>query len=72
MRAIRQILCDSLNLYPGALEKVEALRRLTELHNILAVTPHVYSFAAKAFPQVIANTITAKDLLEVLVDDYLE
>jgi len=68
LRAICQILSDSLNLNPLVSEVDKALRRLTELRNILAVTPNGYTFAAKAFPQVIANTITAEDLLEVLVE----
>ena len=72
LRTIRQTLTGSWNLNPSAREIDKALQRLTELRNILAVTPYGYTFAAEAFPQVIANTVIAEDMLEVLVEDYLK
>jgi hypothetical protein len=72
LRDIRHMLNDKMNLKPKAREVDNALRRLTELRNILTITPDGYTFAVNAFPEVIAQTITAEDLLESLLEEYLE
>jgi len=48
-----------------------ALDRLVDLRSILKRTQLGYEFAVSAFPKVVANTITAEDLLIVLKSQYL-
>jgi len=72
-RQIRRILQDRLNLSPKVREVNEALSRLVELRSILKKTSQgYYTFFVQTFPEVIAKTITAEDMLEELVEAYQE
>jgi tetratricopeptide (TPR) repeat protein len=60
------------NLRPEPEVVKAALDRLVDLRSILRRTQGGYEFAVTAFPQVIANTTTAEDLLIVLKSQYLK
>lgn len=69
---VRQALQNRCNVQPKAREVDEALQRLVDLRSILRGTPAGYEFAVEAFPQVVAGTITLKDMLEVFTEEYQE
>ena len=50
----------------------DALDRLVDLRSILKRSQRGYEFAVEAIPLVIANTITAEDLLIVFKSEYLK
>jgi len=70
IQEVREILRTELGVDAKAQEVDAALRRLVELRSLLAHTPQGYEFAIRAFPAVIGQTGTAKDLLEVLSEEY--
>ncbi len=72
LRAVRQALAERCDLCPKARQVDDALQRLVDLRSILKRTPTGYEFAVKAFPRVVAGTMTLQDMLEVLVEDYAE
>jgi len=72
LRTARQALAERCNLRPKAREVDDALQRLVDLRSILKRTPTGYEFAVEAFPRVVAGTMTLDDMLEVLVEDYVE
>jgi hypothetical protein len=59
-------------LYPEPEVTKAALDRLVDLRSILKRSQAGYEFAVMAFPEVIANTTTAEDLLIVLKSQYLK
>lgn len=63
-------LLASEGLQPEPVVVKKALDRLVDLRAILRRLPSGYEFAIAAFPQVLANTTTAEDLLPVLKSQY--
>jgi hypothetical protein len=57
---------------PTKAEIDDALQCLVDLRAILIRTSSGYKFAVKAFPSVVAGTVTAKDILDVQVEKYQE
>lgn len=72
MRTVRQALTKRCNLHPKAREVDDALQRLVDLRSILNRTPTGYEFAVKAFPRVVAGTMTLDDMLIILTEEYQE
>ncbi|MCP4542429.1 MAG: protein kinase [Chloroflexi bacterium] len=72
LRTVRQVLAEHCDLRPKAREVDDALQRLVDLRSILKHTPTGYEFAVKAFPQVVAGTMTLDDMLEILTEEYQE
>lgn len=70
--AVRKALAERCNLPCEAKEVDVALQRLVDLRSILKLKPDGYGFAVEAFPQVIADTMTLRDMLEILVEEYSE
>ncbi len=69
---VRQALANRCGLRPSARAVDDALQRLVDLRSILGRTPNGYTFAVKAFPRVVANTVTSRDMLEVLAEEFQE
>jgi GAF domain-containing protein len=72
LKTVRHILAERCNLYPDAREVDDALQRLVDLRSILKRVSAGYDFAVKAFPHVVAGTMTLDDMLEILVEEYRE
>lgn len=72
LRAVREALVERCDLCPRAREVDDALQRLVDLRSILKRTPTGYEFAVKAFPRVVAGTMTLDDMLEILSEEYQE
>lgn len=72
LRSLRQALEDRCGLHPSARETDAALQRLVDLRSILKRTPTGYEFAVKAFPRVVAGTMTLSDMLMILTEEYQE
>jgi hypothetical protein len=72
LNQIRKMLGDRLRLVPSGRQVAAALRRLVDLRSILVRTDQGYTFAIRAFPEVLARTVTAEDSLEELVEEYQE
>lgn len=70
LKEIRQLLSKQAHIQPSATATKNALDRLVDLRSILKRSQDGYAFAVEAFPQVLANTTTVEDLLEVLVEQY--
>ncbi len=70
LRGVRQLLFEQAHIQPSATATKEALDWLVDLRSILKRSQDGYTFAVEAFPAVLANTTTAEDLLEVLVEQY--
>lgn len=70
LKQVRQALHTQLDIHPSAKATKDALDRLVDLRSILKRSQSGYAFAVEAFPLVVANTTTSKDLLEVLVEQY--
>lgn len=68
----RQALKKRCDLQPSAREIDDALQRLVDLRSILKRTPTGYEFAVRAFPRVVAGTMTLKDMLMILTEEYEE
>jgi hypothetical protein len=67
-RAVRQSLAGRCDIHPTGRQIDDALQRLVDLRSILKRTPQGYDFAVKAFPMVVAGTITLEDILKILTD----
>jgi hypothetical protein len=72
LQSLRQVLEDRCGLQPSAREIDDALQRLVDLRSILKRTPTGYEFAVKAFPRVVAGTMTLNDMLMILTEEYEE
>jgi hypothetical protein len=72
LQGLRQVLEDRCSLHPSAREIDDALQRLVDLRSILKRTPSGYEFAVKAFPRVVAGTMTLNDMLMILTEEYEE
>jgi hypothetical protein len=72
LQSLRQALEDHCGLQPSAREIDNALQRLVDLRSILKRTPIGYEFAVKAFPRVVAGTMTLNDMLMILTEEYQE
>jgi hypothetical protein len=70
LREIRTLLSEQAHIQPSATTTKEALDRLVEIRSILKRSQAGYTFAVEAFPQILANSTTVEDLLEVLVEQY--
>lgn len=70
LREIRTLLSTQTHIQPSATKTKEALDRLVEIRSILKRSQAGYTFAVEAFPQVLANSTTVEDLLEVFVEQY--
>jgi hypothetical protein len=69
---VRKALSHRCDLNPKARDVDDALQRLVDLRSILRHTPTGYEFAIAAFPRVVAGTMTLKDMLEILAEEYQE
>jgi hypothetical protein len=69
---VRQSLVTHCNLRPKAREVDDALQRLVDLRSILRRVPGGYEFAVKAFPKIVAGTMTLSDMLDILTEEYRE
>lgn len=72
LQTLRGTLEDCCDLQPSAREIDDALQRLVDLRSILKRTPTGYEFAVKAFPRVVAGTMTLNDMLMILTEEYQE
>jgi hypothetical protein len=72
LRSVRRIIENRCKLQPSARKIDEALQRLVDLRSILKRTPTGYEFAVKAFPRVVAGTMTLNDMLMILTEEYQE
>jgi hypothetical protein len=72
LQSLRQVLEYRCGLQPSAREIDDALQRLVDLRSILKRTPSGYEFAVKAFPRVVAGTMTLNDMLMILTEEYEE
>jgi hypothetical protein len=72
LSAVRQALVKQCDLFLKARDVDAALQRLVDLRSILKRTPDGYAFAVGAFPRVVSGTMTLKDMLEILTEDYQE
>jgi predicted AAA+ superfamily ATPase len=72
LQTLRGTLEDRCDLHPSARETDDALQRLVDLRSILKRTPSGYEFAVKAFPRVVAGTMTLNDMLMILTEEYEE
>lgn len=72
LKKIRTALSDRCNLHPKTRSIDDALQSLVDLRSILKRTPLGYTFAVKAFPRVVKNTLTFHDQIEVLIEEYQE
>ncbi len=72
LQSLRRALEDRCGLHPSAREIDDALQRLVDLRSILKRTPTGYEFAVKAFPRVVAGTMTLNDMLMILTEEYEE
>jgi hypothetical protein len=72
LTTLRQALIERCDLHPSAREVDEALQSLVDLRSILMRTSFGYDFAIKAFPRIVAGTVTLGDMIEILTEDYKE
>ena len=72
LTTVRQALVERCELRPSAREVDETLQRLVDLRSILMRTSSGYDFAVRAFPRIIAGTVTLGDMIEILTEDYKE
>lgn len=72
LQTVRKALVDRCGINVKAREVDGALQRLVDLRAILKRIPTGYTFAAEAFPRVVAGTITLQDMLEILAEEYKE
>lgn len=72
LSTVREALLQRCGLNPTARQVDDALQRLVDLRSILRRTPKGYAFAIEAFPEVLAETITLDDMLEILVEEFEE
>lgn len=72
LQSLLEALEDHCGLQPSAREIDDALQRLVNLRSILKRTPTGYEFAVKAFPRVVAGTMTLNDMLMILTEEYEE
>jgi hypothetical protein len=72
LQSMRETLENRCGLHPSAREIDDALQRLVDLRSILKRTPSGYEFAVKAFPRVVAGTMTLNDMLMILTEEYEE
>ena len=72
LQSLLEALKDRCGLQPSAREIDDALQRLVDLRSILKRTPTGYEFAVKAFPRVVAGTMTLNDMLMILTEEYEE
>jgi len=70
LKKVLDLLSEQAHIQPGATATKDALGRLVDLRSILRRSQDGYAFAVEAFPQVLTNTVTVQDLLEVLVEEY--
>jgi hypothetical protein len=68
----QRLLEKRCGLHPSAGEIDDAFQRLVDLRSILKRTPTGYEFAVKAFPRVVAGTMTLNDMLMILTEEYEE
>lgn len=72
LACVHQLLKVQAGIQPSVTETKQALDRLIDLRSILSRSQSGYTFAVKAFPQVLAKSTTRKDLLMVLLEAYQE
>jgi hypothetical protein len=72
LQSTQQALKDRCDLQPSARKIDDALQRLVDLRSILKRTPSGYKFAVKAFPRVVAGTMTLTDMLMIFAEEYEE
>ncbi len=69
---IRKSLLEHCNLHPKAHEVDNALQLLVDLRSILRRAPTGYEFAIEAFPLIVSRVMSLEDMLEILIEEYLE
>ncbi len=70
LQEIHQLVCEQLPIQPPIKETREALDQLVGLRSLLARSQAGYTFAVKAFPRVLNNRVTVKDLLSEFIEEY--
>ncbi len=70
LQEIHQRVREQLPIQPPIKETREALDRLVSLRSLLVRSQAGYTFAVKAFPHVLNNRVTVKDLLLEFIEEY--
>src|SRR6266487_1783188 len=70
LQEIHQLVREQLPIQPPIKETREALDRLVSLRSLLVRSQAGYTFAVKAFPHVLNNRVTVKDLLLEFIEEY--
>lgn len=72
LHGIRQALEKHIHIQPKAKEIDDALQRLVDLRSLLRKTQNGYEFIIRAFPDIVQESLTLEDMLEVLAEEYME
>jgi CRISPR-associated protein (TIGR03986 family) len=70
LQEIHQLVREQLPIQPSIKETRGALDRLVGLRSLLVRSQAGYTFAVKAFPRVLNNRVTVKDLLSEFIEEY--